>query len=80
MSASPLYNPDGSGFASDCRHCYEILQQNGNRVFYACEHCGATKVETIEKDGTAPVLDPPKTITWINYWMDEGRLRLKGSP
>ena len=50
MSAYPLYRPDGSGFASDCNHCYEILQQNGDRVFYACEHCGATKVETVEEE------------------------------
>lgn len=64
MSVHPLYNPDGSGFASDCHHCYEILQQNGNRVFYACEHCGATKVETA--GGDDPALDPTKAITWMD--------------
>ena len=64
MSVHPLYKPDGSGFASDCNHCYEILQQNGNRVFYACEHCGATKVETIEEGDAVP--DPTKAITWMD--------------
>lgn len=35
-------------FTTDCKHIYKRLQQNGNRVFYACEHCGATKVEREE--------------------------------
>ena len=68
MTVPPLYKPDGSGFASDCRHysdptAYKVLQRNGDRVFYACEHCGATKVETMEEE---KVVDTQKTITWMD--------------
>jgi len=49
-------------FTTGCSHAYKRLQKNGDRVFYACEHCGATKVETAED--TVP--SHTKTITWMD--------------
>lgn len=40
---------DPSPFTTDCTHDYKRLQKNGDRIFYACEHCGATKVEREEE-------------------------------
>jgi len=42
MTVDPFNS--GKGFADDCAHDYKRLQKNGDRIFYACEHCGATKV------------------------------------
>ena len=42
-------------FTTDCSHDYKRLQKNGDRIFYACEHCGATKVVTeVEEKNNSP--------------------------